>query len=146
MPESQVSLRTVREDRSRFVPLLLEADDVESIVRTYVDDGELCEVLVSGEPVGVVLLTAPEPAAIEIKNIALAREHRGRGGGRAAIARIAAYARACGADRLLAGTADSSTGTLRFYRACGFHDAGRFEAFSTRILSRWSKTACKPTI
>jgi ribosomal protein S18 acetylase RimI-like enzyme len=77
----------------------------------------------------VVLLTSPEPAAIEIKNIAIRREYRGQGVGRAAIACIAARARTRGADRLLVGTADSSVDTIAFYRACGFHDAGCIEGF-----------------
>ena len=54
---------------------------------------------------------------------------RGRRVGRAAILCIASRARARGADRLLVGTSDSSSGTIAFYRACGFHEAGRIEGF-----------------
>jgi hypothetical protein len=42
---------------------------------------------------------------------------------------IAAHARAHGANRLLVGTADSSRGTIAFYRACGFGEAGRVPGF-----------------
>jgi ribosomal protein S18 acetylase RimI-like enzyme len=132
MSESKVTLRPVDGDRSGFLSLLLEADEAESVVRTYLNEGELCELLASGQPVGVVLLTSPEAAAIEIKNIAIGREYRGQGVGRAAIGRIAAHALARGAARLLVGTADSSAGTIAFYRACGFHDAGRLEGFFDR--------------
>ncbi|HTG47289.1 MAG TPA: GNAT family N-acetyltransferase, partial [Actinomycetota bacterium] len=34
------------------------------------------------------------------------------------------HARASGAHRLVVGTADVSAGTIAFYRACGFADAG----------------------
>ena len=49
--------------------------------------------------------------------------------GRTAITSIAARARERGADRVVVGTADSSSRTIAFYRACGFHDAGRIEGF-----------------
>jgi len=129
MSDSEMSLRLIEGDRAGFVPLLLEADESESVVRAYLNDGELLELLANGQPVGVVLLTTPEPAAIEIKNIAITREYRGVGLGRSAITCIAARARAQGANRLLVGTSDSSSGTIAFYRACGFHDAGRIEGF-----------------
>lgn len=132
MPEVGVTLRSVDGDRSDFVWLLLEADDAESIVRSYLNDGELYELLASGLPIGVVLLTAPGPVAIEIKNIALRREYRGQGLGRAAIGCIVSHARAREAVRLLVGTADSGVSTIAFYRACGFHDAGRIEGFFDR--------------
>lgn len=129
MPEVAVILRRVDGDREPFVPLLLEADESESILRDYLDDGELHELLSQGVSVGVVLLIAMKSDELEIKNIALAAEHRGRGLGRAAIRAIAEYARTQGCQRLSVGTADSSTGTLAFYRACGFDAAGRDEGF-----------------
>jgi ribosomal protein S18 acetylase RimI-like enzyme len=129
MSDFEITLRLVDGDRSGFVPLLLEADESESVLRAYLNDGDLLELIVSGQAVGVVLLTSPEPAAIEIRNIAISRECRGQGLGRGAVACIAARARTRGADRLLVGTADSSLSTIAFYRACGFHDAGRIEGF-----------------
>lgn len=141
MPDPLITLRRVDGDRGAFIPLLLEADESEPMVRGYLEDGELFELLAdSGDPaaaeaVGVVLLTPAglagltEPDALEIKNIALRAEHRGRGLGRAAVRAIAAEARSRGAGRLLVGTADSSVGTIAFYRACGFRDAGRLEGF-----------------
>ena len=129
MSDSEMTLRLIDGDRNGFVPLLLEADESESVLRAYLNDGDLLELVANGLPTGVVLLTFPEPAAVEIKNIAITREYRGQGLGRAAITCVAARARARGADRLLVGTADSSSGTIAFYRACGFHDAGRIEGF-----------------
>ena len=135
MPDPLITLRRVDGDRGAFIPLLLEADESEPMVRGYLEDGELFELTAdsggpaAAEAVGVVLLTLTEPDALEIKNIALRAEHRGRGLGRAAIGAIAAEARSRGAGRLLVGTADSSVGTIAFYRACGFRDAGRLEGF-----------------
>ena len=122
-------MRSVDGDRAAFMPLLLEADESESVVRAYLNDGELLELVANGQSVGVTLLTAPEPGAIEIKNIAILRGRRGQGIGRAAIGCLAARARARGADRLLVGTADSSRGTIAFYLACGFSAVGRIAGF-----------------
>lgn len=133
MPEAPILLRRVHGDRDSFVPLLSEADESELALRSYLDDGELYELLAAdasaGAPVGVVLLVPAEPGALEIKNIALSREHRRRGLGRAAIEAIVAHARTQGNERLRVGTTDSSVGTIAFYRACGFEDAGRVEGF-----------------
>jgi ribosomal protein S18 acetylase RimI-like enzyme len=129
MPDSEMTLRLIDGDRTGFVPLLLEADESESALRAYLNDGDLLELIANGQSTGVVLLAFSEPAAVEIKNIAIKREYRGQGLGRAAITCIAARATARGADRLLVGTADSSSGTIAFYRACGFRDAGRIKGF-----------------
>jgi len=129
MAEWDIALRPIDGDRSSFVPLLLEADESESVLRAYLNDGELLEIIANGQAVGVVLLTSPEPAAVEIKNIAIRHEHRGQGIGRAAIGCLAARARSRGAERLLVGTADSSRRTIAFYLVCGFSDAGRIAAF-----------------
>jgi ribosomal protein S18 acetylase RimI-like enzyme len=129
MSDQRITLRSVNGDRAAFMPLLLEADESESIVRAYLNDGELLELVAAGQPVGVALLTSPESLAIEIKNIAIGREYRGQGIGRAAIGCLAARARVGGADRLLVGTADSSGRMIAFYRSCGFRDVGRISGF-----------------
>jgi ribosomal protein S18 acetylase RimI-like enzyme len=129
MAEARITLRRVEGDRTVFMPLLLEADESEAVVRTYLDDGDLFELLGEEALIGVVLLTTADPSTVEIKNIALEESHRGRGWGRAAIQAVTAHTRAGGATRLRVGTADSSVGTIAFYKACGFHDAGRIAGF-----------------
>ena len=57
------------EDREALVPLLLEADESESILRSYLHEGDLYRIVADGEEVGVVLLI-PEGGALEIKNVA----------------------------------------------------------------------------
>jgi ribosomal protein S18 acetylase RimI-like enzyme len=122
-----VSLEPAAE-REALVPLLLEADESEPAIRTYLHRGDLYRIVADGELVGAVLLIA-EGDGLEVKNIALAEPHRGRGLGRAAIEAVADLARAAGAVRLLVGTADSSVGAIAFYRRVGFRDAGRVEGF-----------------
>ncbi|MEP7060047.1 MAG: GNAT family N-acetyltransferase [Actinomycetota bacterium] len=134
MGEQRVSLRLVDEDREARLPLLLEADESEPVVRTYMHDGNLYDLVVESGPgseegIGVVLLLAPLPGEVEIKNIALSMSCRGRGLGRASIAAIAAHVRAGGARRLVVGTADAAPDTIAFYLACGFRRSGRSEGF-----------------
>ena len=115
-------------DREALVPLLLEADESESVLRAYLDEGDLYRIVADGREVGAVLLIV-EGDGLEVKNIALAESNRGRGLGRATIDAVAALARGAGVARLLVGTADSNAGTIAFYRRVGFHDAGRIEGF-----------------
>ena len=129
MGDWDITVRSVDGDRAVFLPLLLEADESESVLRSYVNDGEILEIVANGEPVGVALLTSPGPGMVEIKSIAIENKYRGRGIGRAAIACLVSRAKACGADRLLVGTADSSGRTIEFYRSCGFEETGRISGF-----------------
>ena len=125
---SRVDLVPVVGVREPFVPLLLEADESEAVLRGYLADGDLFELREAGRTIGVALLLR-EGDMVEIKNIALEASERGRGLGRDAIDAIAAHARADGARVLTVGTADVSVGTIAFYRACGFRDAGVRAAF-----------------
>ena len=118
-----VELIEVAGDREPFVPLLLEADESEPILRSYLLDGRLFELRHHGRSVGVALLLT-DGEEIEVKNIALVEQERGKGLGRAAIDAIAQLARDEGATSLIVGTADSGLGTIAFYRACGFESAG----------------------
>jgi ribosomal protein S18 acetylase RimI-like enzyme len=111
------------------VPLLLEADEAEPVLRGYLREGDLYHIVLDGELVGAVLLIPEGDDAVEIKNIALAQEHRSHGLGRATIEAVVELAREAGASRILVGTADSSMGTIAFYRRVGFRDAGRIEGF-----------------
>jgi ribosomal protein S18 acetylase RimI-like enzyme len=118
-----LSLARASFDRERHLPLLLEADEAEEHMRGYVDRGQLFEIREADALIGVAVLVA-DGDAVEIWNIALAEEHRGRGSGRRAIELIAERCRERGASRLTVGTSDCSLGTIAFYRKVGFRFAG----------------------
>jgi ribosomal protein S18 acetylase RimI-like enzyme len=115
-------------DRERYVPILLEADESEPVLRRYLDEGDLYEIVSGGGPIGAILLI-PEDDGLEIKNIAIVEAYRGRGLGRATIEAVALVARRSGLRRLRVGTADTSSGTIAFYRRVGFREAGRIVGF-----------------
>jgi ribosomal protein S18 acetylase RimI-like enzyme len=120
---TDLELAPVRGDRDRFVPLLLEADESEPVVRSYLNDGDLFEVRAAGRTVGVCLLLT-EGDTVEIKNIAIEEGSRGRGLGTLAIAAVAEIARDRGARRVIVGTADTSIETIAFYHRVGFREDG----------------------
>jgi ribosomal protein S18 acetylase RimI-like enzyme len=120
---SSLTLMPASFDRERHLPLLLEADDVEEHIRGYLDRGQLFEIREADALIGVTVL-APDADVVEIWNIALSEERRGRGSGRRAIGLIAERCREQGASRLTVGTSDCSLGTIAFYRKVGFRFAG----------------------
>jgi ribosomal protein S18 acetylase RimI-like enzyme len=120
---SSFSLANASFDRERHLPLLLEADDVEEHIHGYLDRGQLFEIREADTLIGVAVLVA-DADTVEIWNIALAEEQRGRGSGRRAIDLIAERCRHRGASRLTVGTSDCSLGTIAFYRKVGFRFAG----------------------
>ena len=132
-----MELIEVAGDREPFVPLLLEADESEPVLRSYLFDGRLFELRHAARSVGIALLVR-DGDTIEIKSIALREHERGRALGRAAVEAIAEVARNEGATSLIVGTADSSVGTIAFYRACGFEDngvrRGFFDAYPEPVI------------
>ena len=124
----EVSLIPAPFDRERHLPLLLEADDAEEHIRGYLDRGELLEIQDADGMIGVAVLVR-EADEVEIWNIALAEEYRGRGIGRVAIRTIADRCTRAGASYLTVGTSDCSLGTIAFYRKAGFRFAGVREGY-----------------
>jgi len=138
---TKVELLPVEGDREAFLPLLLEADESEEMVRTYLKEGRLLAVEVDGATAGELLVIpvdvgpegeTPEGETWEIRNIAISEEKRRRGVGRRAIELLADLAAADGVGRLLVGTADIAWETHRFYLRCGFRYTGVRRGFFER--------------
>lgn len=138
---TKIELVPVEGEREAFLPLLLEADESEEMVRTYLKEGRLLAVDVDGTTAGEMLVLpldetpeggTPEGGTWEIRNIAIAEEQRGRGVGRRAIGLLADLAAANGVGRLLVGTADIAWETHRFYLRCGFRYVGVRRGFFDR--------------
>ena len=107
----------VKENKKRYLPLLLLADEQEDMIDRYLergtmyvleDDGVCCECVVTDEGNGV----------LEIKNLAAAPEKQGKGYARCMIEFL------CGMysgqyREIQVGTGDSPL-TIPFYEKCGF--------------------------
>ncbi|PPA71964.1 GNAT family N-acetyltransferase [Jeotgalibacillus proteolyticus] len=112
--------REKEEDYSRFLHFLKMADDNEQEINSYIKTGSLWSIRDQESIIGAVLLIPYGNSGLEIKNIALAEEMRGKGTGKSVIERIVQLARNEGYKKLLVGTANSSIETIIFYQKCGF--------------------------
>lgn len=115
--ECVVEIREYKGDKRKLLSLLLIADEQEDMINRYLDkgtmyvlddDGIKCECVVTDEGRGV----------LEIKNIAVCPDCRGKGYGKAMIEYIAGKYKSDFAV-LLVGTGDSAL-TVPFYEKCGF--------------------------
>jgi GNAT superfamily N-acetyltransferase len=77
-----------------------------------------------GTPIGIVLVT-DEPGGgqartVELKAVAVAEPHQGRGVGRRMLAEALQWLGARGVRRVVVGTASAGVGQLAFYQKAGF--------------------------
>jgi GNAT superfamily N-acetyltransferase len=98
--------------REALRPLFELAEDSRELLDAYLPAGEVLVAIDGEETVGHLQLVEDE-----IKNMAVAESHRGRGVGRALVA--AAVDRTRG-EVLRVATGAADTGNLRFYQRLGF--------------------------
>jgi ribosomal protein S18 acetylase RimI-like enzyme len=108
-------------DRGGLRALFEEAEDSAQQLDGYLEAGEVLVAMDDGRAIGHVQITDTDDAqASEIKNIAVAPGHRGRGIGRSLLRAAIDHARARGRTRLVVATAAADAGNLRFYQRAGF--------------------------
>ena len=113
-----MDIRLISHDKKRFLPLLLEADEQESMIDRYLSRGELFVLFdARGTAQAVAVVTREAEGVHELKNLAVAAPFRRQGLGRAMVNFL--FRRLQGDGVLLVGTGDSPS-TLGFYKACGF--------------------------
>ncbi|NBI67677.1 N-acetyltransferase [Pseudoflavonifractor sp. 60] len=107
-------------DKKKYLPLLLLADEQESMIDRYLDRGTMFA-LEDGAVQAVCVVTDEGAGVLELKNIAVDPRFQRRGLGRALVAFL--LERYAGAFQTLrAGTGDSPL-TIPFYESCGFRRA-----------------------
>lgn len=111
---------TKANDRERMLPFLKLADDSENMIRDYIQEGELYEIVVDDQTVGIILFTFTARDIVEIKNMALVNSMRRKGMGREVIKRFSEHYKKSGYSYMIVGTANSSIGNLAFYQKAGF--------------------------
>ncbi|WP_292518003.1 N-acetyltransferase [Methanoculleus sp.] len=121
-----MKIEEIRENKRRFLDLLLEGDEQESMIETYLFRGDMF-VLYDRDPVSVCVVTDEGNGVYELKNIATYEEFRGQGYGRRLIEYLFEHYRGrCRA--MIVGTGDCPR-ILRFYERCGFRISHRVENF-----------------
>ena len=140
----------ITQNKKRFLPLLLMADEQENMIDRYLDRGTLYAILddaykssdtnqqnlinlpniTQSSLKGVCVLTDEGNGILEIKNLAIVPMARRQGYGKAAIEQIMKTYRKH-YDSLQVGTGESPL-TVPFYQACGFTFSHRIEGFFTK--------------
>jgi GNAT superfamily N-acetyltransferase len=104
-------------------PLLALADPSEERVRRCVQDGRVFVGEEKGKAVAVAVVRR-NGETLELMNIAVAEDRRGRGFGGKMLAYVLEFARGNGVRRVEVGTGNSSVGPLMFYQRNGFRITG----------------------
>lgn len=105
------------DDKSKYMDLLLIADEQVSMIEKYLYRGEMFA-LFDDDLKAVCVVTQERTGAYEIKNIVTVPEYQRKGYGQHLISFIAEQYKKSGSE-LYVGTGDSPM-TLSFYEKCGF--------------------------
>ena len=109
-----MEIREVTSGKKRYLPLLLLADEQESMIDCYLDRGRM---FVYGDPVFAECIVTDEGGGVlEIKSLAVDPAFQGRGFGRQMIRFL--LMQFAGQFRVL--QVGTSPGNIPFYEACGF--------------------------
>ena len=119
----EIVIREMTGCREELLPLLIEGDEQESLVRGYMNDGRAFVAALGEEIIAVALIVRLSHDKWEIKNIAVDSRYRRYGIGTALMQYVETV---CGAGQtIMVGTGEAPR-TLNFYRKCGY-------AFSHRV-------------
>lgn len=119
-------IREIKNRKREYLPLLLLADEQESMIDRYLDWGWLY-VLEDSDVRAVCVLTDEGDGILEIKNLAVSPPFQGRGYGKAMIEFVVEKYRQT-YSILQVGTGESPL-TLPFYYKCGFRFHHRLKNF-----------------
>lgn len=116
----------IKNDKKRFLDLLLLADEQEDMIDRYLNRGDMFA-LYDDDLKGICVVTKEDDRIYELKNIAIYEKYHGRGYGKKLIEYIFKYYKGkC--DVMYVGTGDSPL-TVPFYKKCGFSESHRVKNF-----------------
>jgi GNAT superfamily N-acetyltransferase len=123
-----MEITQVKENKKKYIELLLLADEQESMVDKYLGRGEMFALNDNGVK-AVSVVTDEGNGVFEIKNIATEPASQGKGYGKHLINFICDHYRGRGRT-MIVGTGDSPL-TVPFYTRCGFTEYRRVPNFFT---------------
>ncbi|MBI0578657.1 GNAT family N-acetyltransferase [Neobacillus cucumis] len=128
----------VQEKRILYLDYLLLADESEEVVKEYIYDGEMFTICQDGICIGVALFISLANQIVELKNIAIVEEYRGRGVGKQVVIKAYRLYQSMGLQKMIVGTANSSIANIVFYQKVGFRmveiKKDFFKKYSTPIF------------
>ena len=110
-------VKIIDSDKTKYMELLLIADEQVSMIDKYLYRGEMFALCDDGVK-ALCVVTKEQSGVYEIKNIVTVPEYQRKGYGQHLISYIADYYKEYGGE-LYVGTGDSPM-TLCFYEKCGF--------------------------
>lgn len=113
-------------DKTKYMDLLLIADEQESMIEKYLYRGDMFA-LCDKDIKAICIVTQEQPGVYEIKNIVTVPKYQRKGYGQRLISFIVDYYKKLGTE-LFVGTGDCPT-ILRFYERCGFEKAHTVKNF-----------------
>ena len=113
-------VRRIAAGKDAYMPLLLEADPSEAMIRKYLDEGELYVMMASGQPIAVAVVLPWGGGAYELKNLAVEEQSRGKGYGGRLLRHLMKQYSARG-SRMVVGT---SPANVHWYERFGFQRDG----------------------
>ncbi|WP_100330138.1 GNAT family N-acetyltransferase [Bacillus xiapuensis] len=130
-----MKIRKLALDEQPPMDLLLSADPSRTLVEEYVLRGQCFVAYLNKEIIGVYVLLLTRPETVELVNIAVAENHRGKGFGKQLIHHAIEQAKRLGCKTIEVGTGNSSIGQLALYQKCGFRITGIDKDFFLRHYS-----------
>ena len=113
-----MNIETISINKKRFLPLLLLADEQESMIDRYLERGDLFVMNDGQRTIAVAVVTDEGDGTCELKNLAVAPDRQRKGYGRQMVEFLCRhYANVC--HTMLVGTGDSRR-TVSFYKNNGF--------------------------
>ena len=112
------SIKEIKENKKKYIELLLLADESEDMINRYLDTGTMYVIENNGEILGECVVTDAGEGVLEIKNLAIAEKHQKKGYARVLVDFIAEEYKGR-YSFLQVGTGDSPL-TVPFYEKCGF--------------------------
>ena len=122
-----MNIELISRGKKQYLPLLLLADEQESMIDRYLERGDLYVGTENGQTLALCVITQEGDGLFELKNLAVAPAFQRQGYGRRLIQWVFRRYRSRG-HTLLVGTGDSPR-TVPFYLACGFTFAYRVPNF-----------------
>lgn len=112
--------------------LLLLADPSREMVMAYANRGECYVAEIEEKVIGVYILLPARPGIVELANVAVAKEHQGKGFGKRLVLDAIRRAGKRGFKTIEVGTGNSSISQLALYQKCGFRITGVDRGFFVR--------------
>lgn len=120
-----MNIQKVVDNKKKYLPLLLLADEQESMIDNYLDRGEMF-VLFDGEARAECVVTKEADGIYELKNLAVLPDFQRQGYGKMLIDYVFSLYSDC--QTMFVGTGDVPS-ALRFYQKCGFVESHRIINF-----------------